>query len=175
MSDIRLPFQKFRFACGAIALILILGITTTGCEALRKKFIRKKSQKEKSEEFVPVLDPVEYPETVYTSQDRYKKLYSLWRIWQREMTSALTENQSSKRQRYILSQMIVQVEEMRGLLRDEKKETVGEVFRRLKDLEKDMQAPAPMRNLSIIKLKLRRISETMRDELKFAAVEDYIR
>ena len=61
-------------------LIVAVMMTTVGCEPLRKKFIRKRKAAQESSEDIPVLEPIDYPDKVYTAEDLYKQHYSLWQV-----------------------------------------------------------------------------------------------
>ena len=90
-----------------ILLFLFGTLTSSGCTPLRKKFTRKKKEdKEQNQKFIPVLEPVDYPEKIYSSLDRYKHHYSLWKVWEKDLIQTIEEDGSDKRQKYLLSQAV---------------------------------------------------------------------
>ena len=101
---------------------------------MRKKFTRKKKDKEESEKFIPVLEPVDYPQKTYSSQERYKQHYSLWQVWNRDLIQAIQKEDSDKRQKYLLGQMIERLEAMKEVLADEKQK---ELVVMINDLKKE--------------------------------------
>ena len=64
--------------------LISLTATLIGCEPLRKKFTRNKKNKEVSQEFIPVLEPIDYAENTKTPEEEYKHYYSLWKVWEKE-------------------------------------------------------------------------------------------
>ena len=109
-----------RSVIGCCLLAFIL--SAAGCASLREKFIRKK-KKEKGQEqaqaFIPVLEPEEYAVKVYTPEQRYRHHYALWKVWNEELLTTIRETESDRRERgadkkqkYLLNQLITQLQEM---------------------------------------------------------------
>ena len=53
-------FQKRYQLLMWIVPVLIVSLGFSGCETMRRKFVRQKKKKETAE-FIPVLEPIEYP------------------------------------------------------------------------------------------------------------------
>ena len=136
-------FSVSTFLCCLCVVIFAV----SGCTPLRRKFTRKKKKdKEQSQKFIPVLEPVDYPEKVYSSMERYKHHYSLWKIWDRDLLQAIERDGSDKRQKYLLGQAIEQLEEMKKRLVDEKQVELGQLIDDLRRVQQVYEKPASMRN-----------------------------
>jgi hypothetical protein len=150
---------------------VVIGSVTSGCEPLRKKFTRKK-QAQKEDAFIPVLEPEDYPEPTYTSQDLYQQHYSLWRVWYKDLVTALAENDSDKRQRYTLLETVSQLQKMSELIKGEKKAGLEKVIAELKEIGEELGLPKQMRNMSAIRLSVRNIEKEVRNEYQLEGVKD---
>ena len=125
----------FRVAVGILCGLLIISLTAGGCVNLRKKFTRqKKKDSAQADEFVPVLEPEEYPEKVYSVTQDYKHYYSLWQVWHKELSTAVFEKQSNKRQLYTVNQLILQADALKKLVNAEKQAGLEEILKGLKSL-----------------------------------------
>ncbi|MFH1791670.1 MAG: hypothetical protein ABH885_06800 [Candidatus Omnitrophota bacterium] len=105
----------------------------TGCASLRKKFIRKKKEKEETPQYLGIK---EYKVT--PSIELYKKHYIYWRSWNTEINENLGDN--PKNDLVCIRQMIGNLEDMRGMLVDEKGNELDRHIDTLKGIEKDMSA-----------------------------------
>ena len=135
-----------------------------GCAPLRQKFIRKKKEKSQVEEFIPVLDPIDYPPKMVSAQERYQYHYSLWRVWQRDMVSNIENQESDKRQKYLVGQVIVQLEEMKKWIVGEKKTELDSLIHELREISEAYANPAAMRNQSSLKRKFEANARKVRDQ-----------
>lgn len=156
-----------------IALIVIFSLIAGGCEPLRKKFTRqKKKDSAQADEFIPVLEPEEYPEKVYSPAADYKYHYSLWQVWHKELSIAISEEQSNKRQVYMASQMVTQVDALKNLVNAEKRPGFDDVLKSLGNLKESLERPAPMHDNFAILNQLRTLERKMRNNFSFDKVEE---
>ena len=155
------------------AACFVLIFSSLSCEPLRKKFIRKKKSVENtSEKFIPVLDPIDYPPVEHSAWERYKLHYSLWRVWYRDLMTTIDEQGSDKRQRYLMDQMIVQMEEMDKWIVASKKSELSALISDLRKTEGALDDPAPMRNRSIFKSKIEQNAKKLQDGFKPQELEE---
>ena len=152
--------------------LLIVSLMTSGCVNFRKKFIRqKKKDAEQTNEFIPVLEPEVYPEKVYSPPADYKYHYSLWQVWSKELSTAITNNESQKRQLYMLTQAMTQVDEMQKLVTEDKQKGLNDVLKKLGSLQETLKKPAVMHDNFVIQNQIRGFERTMRENYSFDKVE----
>ena len=152
--------------------LLIVSLMTSGCEPLCKKFTRqRKKDVGEVNAFIPVLEPEEYPEKVYSVTTDYKYRYSLWQVWQRELMTGISEKQSPKRKLYMLDQAIIQVDALKKLLNEEKQPGLEGVLKDLGNLRETLSQPAPMQDDFVILSKLKNIDRNIRDSYSFDKIE----
>lgn len=156
--------------CGLLAAALIL----TGCEPLRKKFTRKKKEGETTTE-APILEPIDYPEKIRSSQEMYRNSYSLWQGWSKELTTGLIEQDSIKRLLYLLSQMISQLEKMQQLISGEKQFTLAKNVEALRTLKSELEGPLAGQNFSAIKIQIDSIEKAIRINYSFNKIKDSLK
>lgn len=138
------------------ALFLCLGILIScgaGCASLKKKFTRQK-KKQAHEEFIPVLDPIDYAPPVVSAQQRYQDHYGLWKIWQRDLVQNIEARAPEKKQKYLLEQMIAQLREMGKWLVEEKRAQLSVLTGELEGILQSYETPAPLRDASSTKRKI---------------------
>ncbi|MCK5012379.1 MAG: hypothetical protein KAS66_01030 [Candidatus Omnitrophica bacterium] len=157
---IRRVFPDFVCICCFCALVF----TLSSCTPLRRKFTRKKKKDgEESQKFIPVLEPVDYPQKIYSSLEKYKHHYSLWKVWDRDLLQTIESDGSDKRQKYLLGQALEQLEGMKKLLVDEKKSEFPPLIDKLREVEQVYKKPVSMRNKFSIKKKIERNSREIRN------------
>jgi hypothetical protein len=154
-----------------LLLVFFVATLTSGCEPLRKKFVRQKKKDGESAEFIPVLDPVDYPNKVESTAEAYRRFYSLWQVWDKELVMRVEEQASDKKIGFTFNQVLVQMNEMEKLLTGEKQKKLGTYIDQFGLLQKDLQQPVEFRNNGLIKQKLERIDENFREEFRFKQVE----
>jgi hypothetical protein len=154
--------------------MVILAVSTTGCEPLRKKFVRQKKKSAEGSGFVPVLDPIDYPDRVVDAGQRYRYYASMWQVWLRDLLTVLDEGGSDKRISYLLNQSYVQLEEMAKLLTGPKLEELRKSMRELQQLQETMKLPAAMRDDTGMKRRLQTIDKNVRMKFRFEDVKDQL-
>ncbi len=156
-----------------ICLLLALAVGLTGCSTLKKKFTRKKKKTDtEAAEFVPVLQPEEYPEKVASPAELYKYNYSMWQVWEKELQTSLAEGESQKRKEYLLNQLIVAVEAMSKLLVAEKQKGMMDLQSKLLKVRDDLARPAAMRNDTEIKRQVGGLGKKLREGYKLPDVQN---
>ena len=155
------------------SLMSVFLLTSLGCEPLRKKFTRQK-KKEQKEEFVPVLDPIDYPSAVRSPLQDYKHAYGLWKVWNKELLQEIERNDNEKRQRYLLNESVEQLHAMRNLIQENKREPLDQAIRNLNSVKAEYQLPAPMRQMSAIKRKIERNANAVINDLNPQTMESYL-
>ncbi len=166
--------KSSRFWIRGWALFLCLGILVscgTGCASLKKKFTRQK-KKQAREEFIPVLDPIDYPPPVVSAQQRYREHYALWKIWQRDLVQNIEARAPEKKQRYLLDQTIVQLREMGKWLQENKKAQLSVLAGELEGVLQSYETPAPLRDASSTKRKIEANAKKVRAAFDPKAVQE---
>lgn len=154
-------------------LTVLLVFSTSGCEPLRKKFTRqKKKDASQSSQFIPVLDPIDYPDKVESPEESYRHYFSLWQVWDKELVMRIQEHASDKKINFTFNQFLVQLTEMEKLLSGEKRQKLNEYIAQLSGLQKDLGQPAGVRNDSVIQRKIERIGKNLREGFRFKDVQE---
>ena len=169
MNSLGNGLKKFLF----LFLASMILMTSIGCESLRKKFVRQKKQDQK-EEFIPVLDPIDYPAAIHSPEQDYKKAYGLWKVWNREYLQEVDVNENDKRQRYLLNEAISQVEEMKKLVKEEKQAVFVPVLKDLNALRDSYETPAMVRRASATKRVAEQNAKIILNELNPVKMKDLL-
>ncbi|HOW34828.1 MAG TPA: hypothetical protein PL155_00225 [Candidatus Omnitrophota bacterium] len=172
-SFTRKDHQKLYFTV-LISFTLIVSIALGGCEPLRKKFTRKKKESVQDNMEVPVLEPIEYPKKIYTIPETYKLHFSIWRGWYEDLLAGFSENDSRKRQNYLLGQAIVQMEEMEKLLIPEKQAELRKDIATLKKIQAEISSPVMPRSMTSVAMELESVDRRMRNKFSFSKIKDSI-
>ena len=158
-------FQWRRSIPIALCCLCILTLVINGCTPLRKKFTRKKKKNgEASQKFIPVLEPIDYAEKIYSPLEKYKHHYSLWKVWDKDLLQTIDRDGSDKRQKYLLVQTIEQLEEMKKILSEEKKTEFTILIDDLREVQEVYKKQAMMRNTFSIKKKIERNASKIRNQ-----------
>src|SRR3989338_2994584 len=156
--------------------VFFLWLIAGGCEPLRKKFTRQKKKDQENSAFIPILDPIDYPEKVYSPAQDYIQHYSMWQGWQREFFNSLDDASRAKyrvkQELYQLDQLIGALQTMQKLLVPEKKSKLSALIAQFQSLKKDIEEPGPYRNTGNIKLKAQLLEKQIRQEYRFNQVKD---
>ncbi len=83
-------------------------------------------------------------------------------------------NQNDKRQVYLLTEAINQLQEMDKVVVGQKKDALEEVIKNLNAVKDEFKTPAPMRSLSTIKSRVERNAKTISSELHPRLMKDYL-
>jgi hypothetical protein len=167
--------SKMRSSFTIIICFTLAAFFLTGCQPLRKKFVRQK-KKDKEEDIIPVLNPIDYEPSRVSPKERYEYHYSLWRVWYKEFHLEMTTDKrtSDKRQRYLLQEMITQIEEMRKWIVEEKQRELSVFLESLYKAQEDMQTTALTRNNRAVKRQVDRAEKGIRINFKPRLVEEFL-
>ena len=169
---IRQPSMKYFFI---LICLFFYTLSLTGCEPLRKKFKRKKKQdKTASSEFIPVLEPIDYPEPRTSPAEQYKYHYSLWKVWYKDFMQNFYENDNQKRAKYLLDQVIIQVQEMKKSVQVEKQAELDGYLKEFVNLRNDLEKPEGLQNRISLKNRLDLVEKKMRNACKPPLMENYL-
>ena len=147
--------------------ILILSMSLSACEPLRKKFVRqKKKDQMDSKDFVPVLEPQEYPAPENNPELNYKEHYALLKVWYKDLWTTLEEKDSDRRARYTLKQMMARIEEMRKLVDPPTQGALDQLAGFLDYYIRSLDGPEPLRNRSKIQSDLRAFDRHLRGQCR---------
>ncbi len=158
-----------------LLLVLVLVIASgsmAGCVSLRKKFIRKKKTTDQAEDFIPVLQPVEYKKVELPPLEKYKEQYAMARAYFTDIWDIMgSPNAGNKQQVYVLNQLAARLQAMADLLPGKKKAALGQVIAEVRDVVKEYDKPAPMRRYDILKGTMQKVEKTFRVNFKPDAVK----
>jgi hypothetical protein len=150
-----------KFVCSAVLVIFCAG-SLTGCASLRKKFTRVPKNPKAKEEFIPVLQPVEYKKIEETPQQVYAGHYSMVKVYFKDLWDVLgSRNSTPKREKHIFTELMVHFDAMAALLSDEKKAEAKAIRARVDEFLKEYDKPNGMRRYDLITSGMRRIERDM--------------
>ena len=155
-----------------LSTIYYLLSTSLGCEAFRKKFVRK-PKKEKEVEVV--VHTQEYV-SEYSTEETYKKYFLFWRTWHEELLNSLSAQDGNRKKRVFAAKKIVEnLQQMRQLLLPEKQNRLDIYISEQKDIVRQLNKY----NLNRIqRLRIKSILEKQRRqiqrEFKYRHVQEYL-
>jgi len=146
--------MKFRIKNLKLKIILLFTIhyslfALSGCDAFRKKFVRK-SKKEKE---VNVITQTKDYKALYSPDVAYNQYYLFWRSSHDELMETLdAQNGSGKRMLFFAHRIVEYLEQMQELLTSEKYQELEPFIAKQKDV--------------VEKLKVRRMNRAQKLEIK---------
>lgn len=164
---------KIKATVGLLVITILL--TAGGCESLRKKFVRQKKKDQTKKEFIPVLDPIDYPAKVQSPEEAYRHYFSLWQVWDKELVMRIEEGASDKKISFTFNQLMIQLTELENLLTGEKKTQMNQFITQLNDIGQQLAQPAGIRNDGGIQMKVQRIGSKLREGFRSNDVEPSLR
>jgi len=160
--------QKLCLICVSIAVMSLF----SGCAPLKKKFTRKKKEGDQQQKFVPVLEPIDYEVVQYSPQERYHQAYSLWAVWQKDLLLSMEKKVNSKNQKYLLDKIVVQLEEMKKWLSNDKKLKLEDVVLEYKDIRDKFQNAVNLGNIRSVKRQIESNGKKIRLEFSFKSLDE---
>jgi hypothetical protein len=160
-----------------VLLTVVMGISilSTGCEPLRKKFTRKKKEDAKRD-FIPVLDPIDYPAKVTTCVDVYKQNYSLWRVWHKDLANLLYEPSiNEKRIRGLFAEITGKLGVMGSCLQGDTQAALERELSVVHQLRRAFEQPVVMRDIPKLRRDIERSLGKITKEFSPKNVEDSLR
>lgn len=166
----------FRGLAGVL-LVFYCVVALGGCASFRKKFVRQKKTKAKTEEFVPILEPVEYPDIQKTSVEIFQEHHMLARAYFQDLWTSLESRDSSgKQQLYLFKQLEMRLRGMSDVLVDGDRKTQAEgLIALVQAMQKEYDKPDALRRVDILKIDLRRLERDFRKDLKPDLVRDALK
>ncbi len=156
----------------SIIAIVVMSVSLSACEPLRKKFTRqKKKDRMENKDFVPVLEPLEYPAPADNPKENYKGHYSLIKAWYKDLWTAIEENGSDKKIQYTIKQIYFHIDEMQKLVVPQKQAELTKLKGLLAYYEESLNSPSSMRNISRIQSDLRAFDRQLRGQLSANKIE----
>lgn len=156
-----------------VGFIFIM-VSLQGCEPLRKKFTRHKKGEAQQQEYEPILDPIDYPAKVYDPQADYTYRYSLFRVWEKELTAGIQDRVSAKRLQYLVSNILVQLEEMSKLVTDDKKPALASATQNFQTLLQTVAQPTQFYNLRDVGIEVERAARPILNDYRPQLMEGKI-
>ncbi|MFH0771297.1 MAG: hypothetical protein V1933_01605 [Candidatus Omnitrophota bacterium] len=125
--------------CLSLAVVCSLVFAGSGCETLKRKFIRKPKNSKKTS---PVLVPQDY-KGIYPNSVLYSNHFIYWRVSTEDLIDCLTHGLSNKRQIEDVNVAIQNLEIMRSLLNSPKKEQLSSYIKFFEDTGKKLKEGQP--------------------------------
>ncbi len=153
--------------------VFCLLFSLCGCEAFRKKFVRKSKR---GKEVEVVIHPIEY-ESKYTIEEAYKKYFSFWRAWRDELVNSLdAQDANRKKQVFTAKRTLENLQQMRKLLLPEKQTRLDVFILGQKDIVRQLEgySLSHIRKLRIIKNMLEKQRRQIQKEFKYKQIEKFL-
>lgn len=162
-----------RWWLSACALCLVVTVMCTGCEPLRKKFTRqKKKDKEATGDFIPVLEPQEYPVKKYGSLEQYGQQYALFNVWLSDFADNFETIENGKKLTNDLDDALKSLGEMSKLVKGPVVDGLENIKKQVQYLREEYAKPKAFRNVSRMTSEVRSAGMTMRKKLKPQMIKD---
>jgi hypothetical protein len=150
-----------------IAGLLVLSLSLSSCDTLRKKFTRQKKKGESEDQtFVPVLVPEEYPVPELNPVQNYREHYDLIKAWYKDLWTAIDDKSSDKYVHYTISQITNHIDQMKNLVDAPTQANLVKLAGLLKFYSSSLNDSWQVRNVSRIQGDLRGFDRLLRDHLR---------
>ena len=157
-------WQKFFVVC--LVCIFCAG-SLSGCASLKKKFTRQKKNVDGKEDFIPVLEPVEYPSAESSPMNVYKNHYAMTKAYFKDLSGAFDQREGSdKGEKYIFTELTSHLQSMGDLLSPSKKAEAAALIGQIQDVLKEYDKPRTLRRYDIIRIRMRGVERDVRKTLK---------
>ena len=155
-------FHRGKFLMTVVAVV-VLSLSLTSCENVRKKFVRqKKKDQTEDKNFIPVLEPQEYPAPEKNPIENYKQHYSLIKAWYKDLEVSLIARYPGGSVSYALKQIFSHIDEMQKLLLEPMHPELQKLRGLLTYYRDSLEDPAAMRNVSRLQSDLRAFDRQLR-------------
>ena len=165
-----------KYRCTQIVILstfyFLLSTSLCGCEAFRKKFVRKPKREK---EVKVVVDTQEY-KSRYSKEADYKRYFLFWRISHQELTNLLDDQEASRKRLLFTAKKIVEnLEQMRQLLLPEQQSRLDTLISKQKEIirqldRRQLERVQKLRIKSILKKQKRQIQK----EFHYQAIQEYL-
>jgi len=160
-------FNPRKKAVLVIAGLLVLSLSLSSCDTLRKKFTRqKKHGQTEDQNFVPVLVPEEYPAPQLNPVQNYKENYDLIKAWYKDLWMAIDDKSSGKYVHYTISQVSNHITQMEKLVDAPTQANLVKLAGFLDYYSASLNDSWQVRNVSRIQSDLRAFDRFLRDHLR---------
>jgi len=144
-----------------------------GCEAFVRKFTRKpKTENIPQEEMV--LAPEEYKGPQMSREELYRQYFLFWKSWQDEITNALSQKASHKRQISCAEEAIKNLNNLKGLLNEEKQKKLDIYIGELEELKGLIAEDYYGNNAYSYIHKAERIRRNILRDFSYQKIKDYL-
>lgn len=152
-----------------LILIFFIVFNITGCEAVRKKFTRKKKAVVKMPRIYQVRKYEKKP-----TPELYNKHYTFWVTWQSELIRVLGENH--KKDMRCIDEIVGNLIDMQNILVEEKaKELTPHIEKMVKVKDIIFNEELSQANKDYVKRTLEREDRFIKKEFNYKKVKDYLR
>lgn len=156
---------------GLVFLLIAILSLTSGCQNIRKKFIRKKKYKKEVPVYVNFKDYSHKP-----SRKAYVNYYLFVRGWLEDLAEALKKGISYKRQKRAINQAIMNLEQIITFYNHEGKEKIYSVYEELQALRemivKDPNMSETKRNALVRKIE--RLKRRLEKDFNYTDAEKWL-
>ena len=117
-------------------VITSLGLSSIGCEPIRKKFIRQKKKDTTSGKMIPVLEPELYPSKENDPYAAYVHHYNLFKLWIRDLNAVLEAKAATKKQQYVYTQALKHLDAMANILDGKNAEDIAQLRKIMEQIKR---------------------------------------
>lgn len=164
-----------RWLLTVCVLCLAFTVTLTGCEPLKKKFVRqKKKDKQTDDKFIPVLEPEVYEVKEVGPFEDYSQQYLLFNVWISDFGDNFQTMDNDKRLISDLEAALKSINAMQKLSTGTVADAIAKITKQVEYLRGEYDRPAAFRNTSRMSSEVRSIERSLRRELKPELVKDQL-
>ena len=157
----------------AVLCFVLIGGALAGCSpAMRKKFVRQKKKMEEDDAFIPVLEPIDYPNTLETVKTRYDYFYALLKVWHKDALMLIDDEHTDKQIKYTITQIKIQLEELGKIFEGDAEEAALAGIIKVDEVLAYYDKPESFRNRDIIRKSLQRLTDSVIKPLSFENIRD---
>lgn len=160
-------FSQHKKVVLVIAGLLVLSLGLSSCDTLRKKFTRQKKHGETEDQnFVPVLEPEEYPAPGLNPELNYKENYEMIKAWYKDLWTAIDDKSSGRYVHYTITQVTNHITQMEKLVDAPTQANLVKLAGFLDYYSFSLDTSWQARNVSRIQSDLRAFDRFLRDHLR---------
>jgi len=150
----------------SIIVVLVLSVSLSACETLKKKFTRKKKGVQEVQDFQPVLEPQDYPAIENDPVKAYNENYDLVKAWYRDLWTGVEEKNNDRAVQYSIKQVLDHINQMKLLLKADKAKEFDQLTGLLGYYQTFLDQPRSLRNYSRIQSDLRAFDRMLRNHFR---------
>ena len=162
-----------------MAVVVILFVSSvfllSGCETLRKKFTRKRKNKESTETVVIV--PRDYSAHPFPNDVLYKQYFVYWKSWNQELVSSLSEAENYKKIDECVDQSLANMKKMQAYLKEEKGKEFEVFVKKTEVLKEEIMAAKnmPPSRMNILRYSADRILSNVNRNFDLKKMKDHLK